>query len=216
MDQENKNASYVFATNNNLGYAGSFSSISSSTGGSSCLSNDLKQFTQIKAMTPINSKSPRSYEANIKQQGIYSVKNASIQYNLTNKSNIIDETDSHLNTDQKVIQLIENIYGVNTLNSNFNNPNSVFYNSLNLKVSETNSAQQTQQQLNQPQNQRQLLNYSNNQIVKTSSSFTSSPNTSPNDKRNLINSNNNKSLIYDYLKSKEVLLKPNEIIASVV
>ena len=48
------------------------------------------------------------------------------------------------------------------------------------------------------------------------SSFSSSSNASPNDKRILIDNNKHKNLIYDYLKSKEVLLQPNEIIASVV
>ena len=92
------------------------------------------------------------------------------------------------------------------------NTNSIFFNSLNLKVSENSSHQQQQQQ-------QQHSNYvTNNQMNKTASSFTSSSNTSPNDRRTLISHNDNKSknLVYDYIKGKEVLLKPNEIIASVV
>ena len=149
----------------------------------------------------------------MKQQGIYSVKNASIHYKL----NQSDETDSNLNTDQKVIQLIENIYGMNSL-SNFNNPNSIFFNSLNLKSPETKT-HLVQRQVAQPhqQSQNRETNYFQSQINKTAtSSFSSSSNASPNDKRVLIDNNKHKNLIYDYLKSKEVLLQPNDIIASVV
>jgi hypothetical protein len=152
----------------------------------------------------------------MKQQGIYSVKNASIHYKL----NQSDETDSNLNTDQKVIQLIENIYGMNSLN-NFNNPNSIFFNSLSLNKSPEAKTPVVQHHAlphhQSQQSQSKEQNYFQNQISKTAtSSFSSSSNASPNDKRVLIDTNKHKNLIYDYLKSKEVVLQPNDIIASVV
>jgi hypothetical protein len=54
IEKINQNVPYVY-TKNNLGYAGSFSSIDSSGRGSSCISNELKQFNQIKSIVNIRS-----------------------------------------------------------------------------------------------------------------------------------------------------------------
>ncbi len=97
---------------------------------------------------------------------------------------------------------------------NFNNPNSIFYNSFNTQSSnERNKTDSKETNISSSSS-------SSNQVNKVAtSSFSSSSNSSPNDKRNLIDNYKNK---INY-SSSEIMLHPkllrqnsNEVIASVV
>lgn len=188
--------------NNNFSYAGSFSSI-----GSSYESNLIDDGLKIK-------NSPRGEN----EQGLYSVKNASIQFNNQNQSNdsnlananeynIYDSSclSTELNNGKQRLNIEQNVYNCVLASANYSNSNL-----------QLNHLQSNLQQFNQPKTSSLKKLKKEIALKKANYSNLSKPE-SPQGYNSMEKNNN---ILYEssygYLNNKEVLLNPDEIIASVV
>lgn len=199
-------------TNNNFSYAGSFSSIGSSSYDSQTTTEEAKQL----GLRSIN------------EQGLYSVKTASIHFNHNQPQNQQHQQQQHQQqpmynqetVEYDLFEARENQYrqlntsdvlyavnNINNINTTTNNNNCTSFRDTNLGILQPqNTKSSSLKKLKKDLALKKQANHHGQNFSAPTNVQTSSP------PANLID----EKLVYEYFNRKEILLNPNDVIASVV